>query len=382
MSPRWASPPCSSSASSRSSARSTSRAPRSCSSSRTPTSPSRSQPAATSSKRARSSTPPQQPSCARTRRSAKPTSARSNFLHRPSVLFLPERVHYVHAPYRTEQPGKPLLLRSLVRVEPLRVRLVRRRTHGVETPGGHAGNCGRVEGKVQDPVLAKGGDVHSVAKRTVTHDPRPSDGSAGGLPANLPHQPQLCKPPGRGGLRLVLPPRRGPFRPTIPRGLPLGAASGGGPETPERARRQSLQRRHRGGRPSALLQGRDERAPRVPVVLPLGEQGAGGDGLRRRLPPDGGAANGPDVRVVHPGALRVGEKRGGGPGLPAARRYARPRERKRAGLRAARGRWWSGFPVFVGWLRGIINGNACLPHRWLLPALPGVLRAAAEHIDD
>src|SRR5215218_8723878 len=324
MSPRWASPPCSSNASSRSSARSTSRAPRSCSSSRTPTWRSRSPPAATSWRRGRSSTPPPPRSCARTPRSAKPTSARSSFLHKPGILPPPEGVPYGCALYRTEQPGKPLLLRSLVRVEPLRVRLVRGRTHGVEAPGGHAGNRGREKGKVQDPVLAKGGDVHSVAKRTVTHDPRPSDGSAGGLPANLPHQPQLCKPPGRGGLRLVLPPRRGPFRPTVPRGLPLCAAPDGGPETPERARRQSLRRRHRGGRPPALLQGRDERAPRVPVVLPLGEQGAGGDGLRRRLPPDGGAVNGPDVRVVRPGALRIGERRGGRPGLSAARRCTGP----------------------------------------------------------
>src|SRR4028118_1376585 len=66
--PRWASHPCSSSASSTSSRRSTTRAPRSCSSSRTRTWPWRSPPAATSSSPAPSSAPPPQRNCGRTRR--------------------------------------------------------------------------------------------------------------------------------------------------------------------------------------------------------------------------------------------------------------------------------------------------------------------------
>jgi ABC-type histidine transport system ATPase subunit len=68
--------------------------------SRTPTSPSRSQPAATSSRREPSSTPLQPPSCARTRRSAKPTSARSSFLHKSGSFSPPERVPYGCVLYR------------------------------------------------------------------------------------------------------------------------------------------------------------------------------------------------------------------------------------------------------------------------------------------
>jgi len=54
-----------------------------------------------------------------------------------------------------EQPGKPLVLRSFVRVEPLRVRLVRDRAHGVEAPWGYAGDRGREKGKVQEPFTRK-----------------------------------------------------------------------------------------------------------------------------------------------------------------------------------------------------------------------------------
>src|SRR3712207_7362616 len=39
------------------------------------------------------------------------------------------------------------------------------------------------------------------------------------------------------------------------------------------------------------------------------------------------------------------------------------------------------FAVFADEVRGIIVENACLPYRWIFPALPGVLRAAAEHSD-
>src|SRR3712207_7042429 len=39
------------------------------------------------------------------------------------------------------------------------------------------------------------------------------------------------------------------------------------------------------------------------------------------------------------------------------------------------------FAVFAGEVHGIIGWNACLPYRWIFPALPGVLRAAAEHSD-
>jgi hypothetical protein len=57
----------------------------------------------------------------------------------------------------------------------------------------------------------------------------------------------------------------------------------------------------------ALLQGRGQRARRVSVVLPVGEEGAGHRGGRRGLPPICGRYLGADVRVFCAGALLVEE---------------------------------------------------------------------------
>src|SRR5829696_7428922 len=156
----------------------------------------------------------------------------------------------------------------------------------------------RANGKWQRHELGNGGQ-HARQRlegarytRTVTHDPRPSRGNVRGLPETLPHRSCLCKPSHRGRLQLVLLLERCPLRGVVPRGVPFGAARCGGPRATDGARRPSLRGGPRGWRTAALLQRRGERAPRVPVVLPVGEQGAGPSGLGRCHPPEGGAAVG------------------------------------------------------------------------------------------
>ena len=56
-----------------------------------------------------------------------------------------------------------------------------------------------------------------------------------------------------------------------------------------------------------LFQGSYEREARVPVVLPLGEQGAGAQGFQWSIAPGGERDRGQDVPIAYPETLRADE---------------------------------------------------------------------------